>query len=71
MASRAVQNKLLESLHPRSSSEAKTLRNLPDDRRTITEGWSLGRRAKPFMAGHWEEYWERPIAELRFEYNLA
>jgi ubiquinone biosynthesis protein Coq4 len=37
----------------------------------ITEGWALGRRAKPLMGVHWEEYWERPVAELREEYDLA
>ncbi len=36
----------------------------------VTEGWALGRRAKPLMAVHWEEYWTRPLAELREEYGL-
>ena len=37
----------------------------------ITEGWTLGRKAKPLMPIHWEEFWERPLAELRDEYGLA
>ncbi len=32
------QNKLLESLRLRPSSEAKTIRNLPNDRRTTADG---------------------------------
>ncbi len=36
----------------------------------VTEGWALGRRAKPLMAVHWEECWARPLAELREEYGL-
>jgi ubiquinone biosynthesis protein Coq4 len=37
----------------------------------ITEGWALGRRAKPLIAVHWEEYWERPLSDLRQAYDLA
>jgi ubiquinone biosynthesis protein Coq4 len=37
----------------------------------ITEGWALGRRAKSLLPVHWEEHWERPLAELRQEYDLA
>ncbi|MDG2332708.1 MAG: Coq4 family protein [Myxococcota bacterium] len=37
----------------------------------ITEGWALGRRARPLMTVHWEEYWETPLAALREEYGLA
>lgn len=37
----------------------------------ITDGWALGRRAKPLIDIHWEEYWERPLAELRDEYQLS
>ena len=37
----------------------------------ITEGWALGRKAKPLMVVHWEEHWERPLAELRQEYALV
>ena len=36
----------------------------------ITEGWALGRKAKPLINVRWEEYWERPLAELRREYAL-
>ncbi len=44
---------------------------LPAVMDAITEGWALGRRAKPLMGVHWEEYWERPLADLRREYDLA
>ena len=37
----------------------------------ITEGWSLGRRAKPMMPVRWEEHLERPLAEIRAEYDLC
>ena len=44
---------------------------LPAVMDAITEGWALGRRAKPLMAVKWEEYWERPLALLRAEYDLV
>jgi ubiquinone biosynthesis protein Coq4 len=37
----------------------------------ITEGWTLGRRAAPLLPVHWEEHFERPLAELRTEYGLG
>ncbi len=37
----------------------------------ITEGWALGRRAKSLLTVRWEEFWERPLTELRREYDLA
>lgn len=36
----------------------------------ITDGWSLGRRAKPLLPVRWEDHWEEPLAELRREYDL-
>ena len=36
----------------------------------ITDGWVLGRKAKPLLAVHWEEHWEQPLAELRKAYDL-
>ncbi len=44
---------------------------LPPVMDAISEGWSLGRRAKPLMGVHWEEYWERPLSDLRQAYDLA
>jgi ubiquinone biosynthesis protein Coq4 len=44
---------------------------LPAVMDAITEGWALGRRAKPLIGVHWEEYWDRPLAELRKEHDLA
>ena len=44
---------------------------LPAVMDAITDGWSLGRRAKPLISVHWEEFWDRPLSELREEYDLA
>ena len=44
---------------------------LPAVMDAITEGWALGRRAKPLIDVRWEEFWERPLAELRREYALV
>ena len=44
---------------------------LPAVMDAITEGWALGRKAKLLISVHWEEYWERPLEELRVEYDLA
>ncbi|MEE2664168.1 MAG: Coq4 family protein [Myxococcota bacterium] len=44
---------------------------LPSVMDAITEGWALGRRAKPLMRAHWEEHWERPLDELREEFDLV
>ena len=37
----------------------------------ITDGWVLGRKAKPLLGVHWEEHWEQPLAELRKAYDLV
>ena len=37
----------------------------------ITEGWALGRRAKPLIGVHWEDHWERPLPEIRSAYELV
>ena len=44
---------------------------LPSVMDAITEGWALGRRAKPLMRAHWEEHWERSLEELREEFDLV
>jgi ubiquinone biosynthesis protein Coq4 len=44
---------------------------LPPIMDAITEGWALGRRARPLITVHWEDFWERPLTELRREYRLA
>ena len=36
----------------------------------IAEGWALGRRAKSLLPVHWEDHWERPLDQLRTEYEL-
>lgn len=37
----------------------------------ISEGWALGRKAKPLIGVHWEEHWERQVSELQEEFDLA
>ena len=44
---------------------------LPPVMDAISEGWTLGRKAKPIMPVAWEEYWETPLAELREQYDLV
>jgi len=36
----------------------------------ITEGWSLGRSTPCLIGVHWEDFWDRPLDELRAEYGL-
>lgn len=36
----------------------------------VTEGWLLGKKAKPLFAQKWEHLWEKNLAELRTELNL-
>lgn len=42
------------------------------DRRmeAITEGWAIGRRAKPFFGARWAEWWARPLADVRAELDV-
>lgn len=42
------------------------------DRRmnAITEGWAIGRRARPFFGVRWAEWWSRPLAEVRAELDV-
>ena len=37
----------------------------------ISEGWTLGRRTPTLIDVHWEDHWERPLAEIQKEYGLA
>ena len=37
----------------------------------ITEGWDRGQRAKSLISIRWEDYWERPLPELREAFDLA
>jgi ubiquinone biosynthesis protein COQ4 len=37
----------------------------------IYRGWSLGVKAKPFLAQKWEEAWEKPLEEWRQELNVT
>ncbi|MCA9580301.1 MAG: hypothetical protein KC416_00825 [Myxococcales bacterium] len=36
----------------------------------VTEGWILGKNAKPLLAMRWEEMWERSLVEIRRDLNL-
>ena len=42
------------------------------DRRmdAITQGWSMGRRAKPFFGYRWAESWHRPLSDVRRELRV-
>jgi ubiquinone biosynthesis protein COQ4 len=37
----------------------------------IYRGWSLGVKAKPFLAQKWEEGWEKPLEEWRQDLNVT
>jgi ubiquinone biosynthesis protein Coq4 len=37
----------------------------------VSEGWTLGRRAKSLIEVPWEDHWEQLLAELREAYDLA
>lgn len=39
--------------------------------RTFIEGYGRGRSAKPFLAFHLEEMWERPIADVRQRLDIV
>ena len=43
---------------------------LPPVMDAITEGWALGRKAKPLLGEHWEDHWEQPLTALREEFDL-
>ena len=36
----------------------------------ICEGWTLGRRANSLIEVHWEDYWDRPLSDLRSKFGL-
>ena len=44
---------------------------LPPVMDAITEGWALGRKAKPLLAVHWEDHWTEPLEKIRRDYDLA
>lgn len=35
-----------------------------------SQGWEIGYNAKPLFAGQWESWWDKPLAELREQYNI-
>ena len=37
----------------------------------ITEGWALGRRAKPLIGVRWDDQWERSLAAIRADHDLV
>jgi ubiquinone biosynthesis protein Coq4/ribosomal protein S18 acetylase RimI-like enzyme len=44
---------------------------LPHLLEAIERGWKLGKQAKPLFPQKWEEFWDKPIAQLRQELNLS
>ena len=36
----------------------------------IIKGWETGKAARPIAAAKWEEMWDRPLADIRREYNV-
>ena len=44
---------------------------LPAIMDAITDGWALGRRAKPLMGVHWEDHWDEPLDAIRRAYDLT
>lgn len=46
-------------------------RDLPRIMSGLGEGYARGQRAKPLFAVKWEEMWERPLDELRREYDIS
>jgi ubiquinone biosynthesis protein Coq4 len=36
----------------------------------IAQGWLNGQKAQPLLGVKWEEMWERPLDELRQEFNI-
>jgi ubiquinone biosynthesis protein COQ4 len=43
---------------------------LEDFFNAVTEGWTLGLRARPLLAVKWEDLWDRPLAEVRRNLNI-
>lgn len=37
---------------------------------SLSEAYRNGREASPLMFAYWEDLWERPLAEVRAEYNV-
>jgi ubiquinone biosynthesis protein COQ4 len=43
---------------------------LPKLLRSIARGWEMGETARSLFAQKWEEGWEKPLAQWRFELNI-
>jgi len=37
----------------------------------LTQGWIMGKRAKPLFGIQWNKLWSTPLADLRTSLNLA
>lgn len=37
----------------------------------LADGYRVGKRAAPLLTTHWEEYFDRPLADLRLEHGIA
>lgn len=44
--------------------------DMPGRMRAIMRGWLLGRRAEPLFGAPWQQWWQRPIDEVRDELGL-
>ena len=38
---------------------------------SITQGWTLGRQARPFFGLPWNDLWDKPLSEVRARLNIA
>ncbi len=36
----------------------------------LTQGWAMGKQAKPLFGIRWNQYWEYPLLEIRKKFNL-
>ncbi|GET40878.1 Coq4 family protein [Microseira wollei] len=48
----------------------KSSQDLTHIMNAVSQGYSMGIKAKPFLAQKWEECWEKPLAELRSELGV-
>jgi ubiquinone biosynthesis protein COQ4 len=49
----------------------KEQRIMSDMIQAIGAGFNLGKAAKSFHPAHWEEMWDRPLADIRAEFNVT
>ena len=37
---------------------------------SLTNGWTMGRKAKPLFGIDWNEFWETPLSEIRTSFDI-